>query len=162
MSDTGAHPRVEICDAFTIVGTEIRTTNKAESDPTTAQIGRHWQRFYESALADRIPNRIDAAVLYGVYAHYESDYRGAYSHLIGCEVSTGDEPPPAMTTLTIPRSRYLVFTGNGELPGVVISTWGAVWQYFERTVQDQRAYTTDFERYDQREPSRVEIYVAVK
>ena len=162
MSDSGAHPRAEVCDEFTVVGTEVRTTNEAESDPTTAQIGAHWQRFYESALADRIPNRTDGAVLYGVYTDYESDYRGAYSHLIACEVSNGGRALPAMTTLTIPRSKYLVFTGNGELPGVVIQTWGAVWQYFERDTRDKRAYTVDFERHDQREPSRVEIYIAVK
>jgi predicted transcriptional regulator YdeE len=161
MSDS-AHPRVEVCDEFTVVGTEVRTTNEAESDPTTAQIGAHWQRFYESALADRIPNRTDGAVLYGVYTDYESDYRGAYSHLIACEVSNDGRALPAMTTLTIPRSKYLVFTGNGELPGVVIQTWGAVWQYFERDTRDKRAYTVDFERHDQRESSRVEIYIAVK
>ncbi len=162
MSDSSVHPRVEVCDEFTVVGTEIRTTNEAESDLTTAQIGAHWQRFYESALADRIPNRADAAVVYGVYTDYESDYRGAYSHLIACEVSDGSEAPPAMKTLTIPGAKYLVFTGNGELPGVVIQTWGAVWQYFEQEVGDKRAYTVDFERHDQREPSRVEIYIAVK
>ena len=89
MSDSGAHPRVEVCDEFTVVGTEIRTTNEAESDPATAQIGLHWQRFYENALVERIPSRTDAAVLYGVYTGYESDYRGAYSHLIACEVSNG-------------------------------------------------------------------------
>jgi len=97
-----------------------------------------------------------------VYTGYESDYRGAYSHLIACEVSNGGKVPPAMTTLTIPREKYLVFTGKGELPGVVIQTWGAVWQYFEEQTRDKRAYTVDFERFDQREPSRVEIYIAVK
>ena len=45
MSDRGAYPRVEVCDEFTVVGTEIRTTNETESDPTTTQIGAHWQRF---------------------------------------------------------------------------------------------------------------------
>ena len=49
MSDSSVHPQVEVCDEFTVVGTEIRTTNEAESDLTTAQIGAHWQRFYESA-----------------------------------------------------------------------------------------------------------------
>ena len=162
MSDSGADPRVELRDEFTVVGTEIRTTNETERDPNTAKIGAHWQRFYESALADRIPNRTDAAVLYGVYTGYDSDYRGAYSHLIACEVSNGGKVLPAMTTLTIPAAQYLVFTGNGELPGVVIQTWGAVGQYFEREARDKRAYTVDFERHDQREPSRVEIYIAVK
>jgi len=37
-----------------------------------------------------------------------------------------------------------VFTGKGELPGVVIQTWGAVWQYFEEQTRDKRAYTVDF------------------
>ena len=89
MSDSGADPRVEVRGEFTVVGTEIRTTNEAESDPATAQIGLHWQRFYENALVERIPSRTDADVLYGVYTGYESDYRGAYSHLITCEVSEG-------------------------------------------------------------------------
>jgi predicted transcriptional regulator YdeE len=97
-----------------------------------------------------------------VYTGYESDHQGAYSHLIACEVGNGDAAQPHMTTLTIPESKYLVFTGNGELPDVVMQTWGAVWQYFERETRDKRAYTVDFERYDQREPSRVEIYIAVK
>jgi predicted transcriptional regulator YdeE len=43
-----------------------------------------------------------------------------------------------------------------------MQTWGSVWQYFERETRHKRAYTLDFERYDQREPSRVEIYIAVK
>jgi hypothetical protein len=53
MSDSGAHPRAEVCDEFTVVGTEVRTTNEAESDPTTAQIGAHLQRFYEIYIAVR-------------------------------------------------------------------------------------------------------------
>ena len=61
MSDSEAHPRVEVGDEFTVVGTEIRTNNEIESDATTAQIGAHWQRFYGSALGDWIPNRTDAA-----------------------------------------------------------------------------------------------------
>jgi predicted transcriptional regulator YdeE len=44
----------------------------------------------------------------------------------------------------------------------VVQTCGAVWQYFEQEARDKRAYTVDFERYDQREPSRIEIYIAVK
>lgn len=87
MSDRDTHPRAEVCDEFTVVGTEIRTTNETESDPATAQIGAHWQRFSASALADRIPNRTNAVIVYGVYTGYESDHRGAYSHLIACEVS---------------------------------------------------------------------------
>src|SRR5437588_13018533 len=41
------------------------------------------------------------------------------------------------TTLTIPREKYLVFTGKGELPGVVIQTWGAAWQYLEGQTRDK-------------------------
>ena len=55
-----------------------------------------------------------------------------------------------------------MFTGKGELPDVVIQTWGAVWQYFEEQMQDKRAYTVDFERFDQREPSRVGIYIGLR
>ena len=55
-----------------------------------------------------------------------------------------------------------MFTGKGELPSAVIQSWGAVWQYFEEPTRDKRVYTVDFEPFDQREPSRVEIYIAVR
>jgi predicted transcriptional regulator YdeE len=162
MSDHGAYPRLAICDGFTVVGTEIRTTNELERDPATAQIGAHWQRFYRDALADKVANRDDAAVTYGVYTDYESDDRGAYAQLVGCEVRGGGQVPLGMRTLAIPGGRYLVFTGTGELPAMVVQTWARVWQYFEGEAREERAYTVDFERYDQRDPSRVEIYIAVK
>jgi predicted transcriptional regulator YdeE len=37
-----------------------------------------------------------------------------------------------------------------------------VWLFFEEQTRDKRAHTVDFERFDQREPSRVEIYIAVR
>jgi len=161
MKDEHAEPRRETRGAMAVMGTQVRTSNEPEGDPVR-QIGSHWQRFYGEGLAGRIPNRTDTNVVYGVYTHYESDYRGPYSHLIACEVGDSANVPEGMSALTIPAAEYLVFTGVGEMPAVVMETWRAVWQHFEQSSRDERAYTVDFERYDQREPSRVEVHVAVK
>lgn len=162
MTDAHTQPRMVTRDGFTVMGTEIRTTNELEGDPATARIGEHWQRFYGDAIAERIPNRTDDAVTYGVYTDYESDDRAAYSQLIACEVRDGASSPSDVRTVRVPGGRYLVFTGIGEPPGVVMQTWSSVWRHFAGDTRDERAYTVDFERYDRRDPGRVEIYIALK
>ncbi len=63
--------------------------------------------------------------------------------------------------VVIREGKYMVFKGSGEVPQVVIDTWGKIWAYFsDNTAEHQRAYTTDFELY--KTQNEVEIYIAVK
>ena len=54
---------------------------------------------------------------------------------------------------------YLVFTGEGEMPQMVIDTWGEIWRYFAANPQVQRRFATDFEAYDG--PDQVAIHIGI-
>jgi predicted transcriptional regulator YdeE len=111
---------------------------------------------------ERIANQLPGSAVYGVYTDYESDHDGEYSLLIACAVSDAGAVPDDMRAVTVPSGKYMVFTGSGEVPQVVMQTWGAVWKFFDETPKFERAYTVDFERYDGEDPSRVEIFIAIR
>jgi predicted transcriptional regulator YdeE len=89
-------------------------------------------------------------VTYGVYHHYESDANGAYDLLVGGDVLTPRASTDAQpwSVIDIQDGPYAVFRAQGAMPNAVIEAWGRVWAHFaEPNCPDQRAYTTDFERY---------------
>jgi predicted transcriptional regulator YdeE len=153
-------PKRVTIDGKNVVGVEIRTTNHAEAVSETAKIPALWARFFQ--VEGAIPNRIDPGVVLGTYTRYESDYQGEYSLVVGAEVGDPGNVPAGMTGLTIPPAQYVVFTAEGEMPLALIKTWMHIWQYFSVTSENQRAYTTDFERHEKDAKGRVEIYIAIK
>lgn len=159
-----AGPQVVTHPIFNLMGIETRTKNALETDPETARIGKLWGRLFGEGLAGenltaKIPNRVDSPRVYGVYHKYHSDQNGAYSLLAGVEVTTLDNTPEALTGITIPEARYLVFSRKGQVPQVVMETWQAIWEYFSASGEHTRAFTADFEVYY---PDRIEIYIAIR
>ena len=67
-----------------------------------------------------------------------------------------------MTTLTIPAATYAVFTRKGPVAEVVCEAWEYIWQWSK---ENKRAFTTDFELYDERalDPNhaQLDIYIAL-
>jgi predicted transcriptional regulator YdeE len=96
-----------------------------------------------------------------VYTAYESDHTGEYSLVVGAAVHSAADVPDALVSVILPSATYLVFTAEGPMPDALIRTWMDIWRYFSDNVQYRRAYTADFERYDKREPARVDVYVAL-
>jgi predicted transcriptional regulator YdeE len=113
-------PQLQRLDAFNVAGLTARTTNRDESDPQVARIGTLWERIYE-----KLPQRSDDMRLYGVYSAYETDAHGAFDVTTGVAVSDGP------TAVRIEGGNYLVFSGQGEMPQMVLAVWQAIWQYFE-------------------------------
>lgn len=139
----------------TIKGLQVRTNNKHEMDPACAKIGNLARRFDEHVVVDYR----GGARVYGVYSEYEADLNGMFTVLIGADRI--DKSQLELSEVIIPKGKYLVFTGSGQVPQVVIDTWKKVWTYFEETACDhQRAYTTDFEFY--KNASSIEIYISIK
>ncbi len=138
-----------------ISGLSIRTRNALEMNPETAQIGKLIQRFDQNIRV----NFKEGARVYSVYFDYESDVSGEYTMLAGADrIESSKE---VLQEVTIRAGTYLMFSGCGEVPQMVIDTWSTIWQYFsDPKAAHQRAYTTDFEFY----PSQhaVEIYIAIK
>lgn len=146
-------PRRARLDPFDVAGLTARTSNRDESDPGAARIGPLWGRFFDERVYETLPQRADDRHLYGVYSAYEADREGAFDITAGVAVAGG----PA--TVRIEGGDYLVFTGQGEMPQMVLAVWQAIWQYFEAHPEIRRRYRSDFEAYAG--PDQVAIHIGV-
>ncbi|GER17332.1 GyrI-like domain-containing protein [Variovorax boronicumulans] len=140
-------------DAFRVAGLTVRTTNREEIDPATARIGALWNRFFGEQTYESTPHRTSDTRIFSVYSAYESDAHGAFDMTAGVAVSDG------ANSVAIEAGDYLVFTGRGEMPQMVIATWQRIWQYFEAHPEIVRRYRSDFEAYEG--PDAVAIHIGV-
>ncbi|MDN6885136.1 effector binding domain-containing protein [Variovorax sp. CAN2819] len=140
-------------DAFRVSGLTIRTTNREESDPATARIGKLWDRFFGEETYASTPERTSDARIFSLYSAYESDAHGAFDVTAGVAVSGGEG------SLAVEAGDYLVFNGQGQMPQMVIATWERIWQYFEAHPGIARRYRSDFEAYEG--PDKVAIHIGV-
>lgn len=146
-------------EPFSVVGISVRTTN--ENGRSMTDIGGLWQRFISENIAARIPNKIDNTV-YSVYTDYESDHTKPYTTILGCRVKRLDTVPEEFTIKHIEGGDYTVFTAQGKISeGFVTQQWIKIWE-----APISRAYTADFEVYDDRagdpENAEVDILVAIQ
>ncbi|KQX84975.1 GyrI-like domain-containing protein [Variovorax sp. Root473] len=140
-------------DAFRVSGLTVRTTNREENDPATARIGALWNRFFGEQTYGVTLHRTSDTRIFSVYSAYESDAHGAFDVTAGVAVSEGAD------SIAIEAGDYLVFTGRGEMPQMVIATWQRIWQYFEAHPEIVRRYRSDFEAYAG--PDAVAIHIGV-
>ena len=148
--------------ASSFIGLEVRTTNALESNIATAKISALWQDFFSRNLLQQIPQQVPSGKLYGLYTRFASDYRGEFSVVIGAEVFPDAIAPPGLTQVQSSASKYLVFSGTGDMPQTVLDTWQQIWAYFsDPACPYQRRYQTDFESYDGTRPNTIEIYIGV-
>ena len=144
--------KVEV-QSKTVTGLQIHTKNADEMNPKTQKIAPLWGRFYSEML----PTLSEGATVYGVYHNYESDAQGEFDVLVGADKL---ELTEEMKSVEIQAGKYLMFPVKGELPQAIIETWTQVWAYFEDpSIDERRAYETDFELY--KSADVVEIYIGV-
>ena len=142
-------------DEKQINGISIRTTNENEMNPEKARIGSLWQTFDNKVPVDYKKGKR----VYGIYYNYESDANGEFSVLAGTDQI--DASVEELEKINIIAGKYLVFEAKGEMPQVVIDTWGKIWEYFSNEKAEyQRTYTTDFEYY--KNQNEIEVCIAVK
>lgn len=139
-------------DAFAVAGLTIRTSNSAESNPQTAQIGALWGRFFAENVMQQTANRSADPRNFGVYSGYESDASGAFDVTAGVAVSEGE-------VVRVAAGDYLVFKAEGIVPMSVVGAWQRVWAYFEAHPEIKRRYQTDFEAYSS--PTEAAVYIGV-
>lgn len=148
MSST--QPIMKHVDSFTVTGFRVRTQNKDEFDEATAKLPTLWQQFYST--------QPDAnTTVFGVYSHYESNENGFYNVTVGIE---GNKENMELSTIKINSGNYLVFSGKGPMPQIVIETWKNIWNYFGSECNHQRNFITDYEMYSHGD--EVSIYIGVK
>lgn len=150
--------------SFQIIGMTARTSNANEMK-ANAQIPHLWETYYQQQVFTQIPAASEQPITYGLYSDYVSDVNGEYSVTIGLEANA-EELPQGLVAKKIPAAKYLVFTSEkGPLPQIVIKAWQDIWAWFEQS-NIERAYTGDFEVYDERctdpNEARIDIYIAIK
>ena len=144
-----------ILDEKRIAGLSVRTNNASEMQPETAKIGALHQTFAQQAKVAYEKG----ACLYGVYYQYESDYTGDFNVLVGAEPNLLASKAE-LEHVALPAGDYLVFSGEGGMPQVVIDVWQEIWRYFSSDdCIHRRAYTVDFECHTSE--SSVDVYIAV-
>lgn len=138
-----------------IFGLSARTNNAAEMNPSTGKIGPLVHKFDSQVEVDYR----GGARVYSVYYSYESDVTGDYSVLVGADVVASSSVE--LSEVKIQEGDYLVFSGSGQVPQIVIETWQKIWSYFANPgCPHTRAYETDFEFY--KSQNDIEIYIGVK
>ncbi len=149
-----------------LIGIKVRTSNKGELDSATAKIAPCVQKYFVQQISGNINNRLKPNATYCAYTDYESDYHGEYTFFIGEEVSSFSNTQEGLSTLVVPRQKYVKFTTeSGAMPNIVINSWNQIWQMTPEDLGGTRAYYTDFEVYDQRaiDPQNtvLDIYIGI-
>jgi predicted transcriptional regulator YdeE len=149
-----------------LIGIKCRTNNYSEQDPITAKIGKMMQKYFQTAVSEKIANRSNPNTIYCVYSEYDTDQNGDYTYFIGEEVSEFSGVIEEMSELTIPAQNYIKFTnGPGPMPEVCISVWQKIWSMTSKEFGSARSYLADFEIYDSRaaDPTNavLDVYVGI-
>lgn len=123
-------------------------TNIFSDEKMIEKIKTVWQEA-QAKLTDHTGN------IYGVYNHYQSDYRGDYTLSIAV-----DEPIKHVTTIITPNpiDNYCVFVVDDNHEDKIYQTWQHIWG-LEQERKIIRAYDVDFEKYHP--DGKVEIYISV-
>lgn len=149
------------------VGLKIETSNMNEMEPSTAKIPDAWEKFFEGNISAQISNKTDEDTCYGVYSDFADGADGKYILTIGSMVKEIGEQDPKLSSKTLPKSKYMVFTSEaGPIPKVLVESWVYIWNYFREHPEYQRSFTGDFELYDERcnnpQNSVIDIYISIK
>ncbi len=140
-------------------GLSVRTTNQAELNPTTAQLGTLWLSFYQNIFS-KLPA---GSAAYGIYHNYESDAHGAFDVTASCEqdIEFAGAESLNLKVVTVPTGKYLVFSEQGAMPIAVITAWQKAWAYFnDPNCEHTRLYDVDFEHYVSQ--TQVDVYIGVE
>ncbi len=142
-----------------VIGVPLRTAYKTAAK----DIPPFWESFYTDRIADRIPSKKSDAIM-AVYTDYESDYKGAYTLIIGLPVLSLTDIPEGMVGITIPEGKFAHIEVKGDIKTAIPEAWQSIWD--DEKLEEQRAYTFDYEVYAERaaDPNNaiVDIFLSLK
>ncbi|MFD0697557.1 GyrI-like domain-containing protein [Paenibacillus sp. GCM10027628] len=150
---------------FQVIGISTRTSNALEAGGH-GSIPKLWESFYQQQISRKVPNPMPDSPTFEVYTDYENGVTGAYNVLIGLKAADTADVPAGLAATSIPAGTYAIFTTEkGPIFQNVPACWAAIWEFVEQG-GIERAYTGDFELYDERasnpQEAVVDIYIAVK
>jgi predicted transcriptional regulator YdeE len=145
---------------FSVIGISVRTSN--ENGQSAKDIPALWNKLMSEGIVEKIPNKMDRSI-YCIYTEYEKDHTKPYTTILACKVTNLDSIPDGMIGKTFEEANYSRRIAKGNiLQGMVLREWTNIWNS-----DLPRAYTADFEIYDEKkaqdmENAEVEIFVAIK
>ena len=150
-----------------LVGITARTSNSAEMNPETAQIGATINKYFSQGIPQRVINQVGNGKTYCVYTEYENGIFGQYTYFIGQEVTSFEGIADDLFKLTIPAQNYAKFTSDsGQMPDVCIDVWQNIWKMDALGFGGERTYIADFELYDERayDPQNtvLDVFIGIK
>ena len=154
-------PKIISKKAFPVIGIELKTTTRGGKN--FLEIPQFWQRAIQNEQIKKIPNKKQTATVLGICMDFEAD--GAFSYIIGSEVTDTDHVPDDMVCKQITDAQYAVFTARGKLPDSIQDTWKYIYQEWLPNSKYQHAHSPEFELYDERsdnsENAEVDIYIPI-
>ncbi len=140
---------------FQVVG--IQEKIKYHDPNESNRIGKAWQKFFEQKTLEKIPHQFQPLRIIGLYTDYDKE--GNCNLIIGAQVTQYNSTfTPEFVHRKIPAQHYAMFSGKGDPSQVVPELWQKIWQAKEL----QRTFLHDFELYESKQESTIEIYVAIK
>ena len=152
--------KVEALDkeGFYLAGISVRTIN--QNGESKKDLMALWTRFMRERMVSQIPDRTSDDI-YCVYTDYAGDHTDYYTAVLGCRVNSLTSIPQGFTEITIPDSKYNVYSLAGKFPENVRIAWEEIWNS-----DADRKYTADFDLYSANarsfDETEVKIYLAVK
>lgn len=147
-------------EEFYLIGLSLKDKTSNINQQAMIDCGNLWQRFEKEKITTQIPNKLGEE-LFAVYHDYDGDYTQPYAYFIGCKVKKGTVAPEELDSLVIPKNRYQKIVAKGKMPDCVANAWIEIWKG-----DLPRAYTADFEVYDEQSKdwnnALVNIYLAIK
>jgi predicted transcriptional regulator YdeE len=130
----------DVNEAMAVEGPELRTS----FDTAAEDIGPFWGRFMAQGWLDRLPHS-DPGALYAVYCDYASDFRGAYTMILGMRAHPAEPITPGARRVPIPSGRFAKVAFAGDPRSVVWEAWRFVNERWDRN--EERRYAADYEQY---------------
>lgn len=125
-----------------VIGLGVRTSLSGAATDIPAL----WQRVMQEGSLEKVPRWAGDANVYAVYTDYASDYRGAYTMIIGVAVDPEAPTPAGMQRAVIPAGAYATVRAEGPPQEAIWGAWRFFWEEWPR--RSERRYGSDFERYD--------------
>ena len=135
-----------------VVGFLARTNNTAPDMQKV--IGGLWQKLYSPDNFAKVSDRKNEKAL-GIYTDYSSDENGDYTVMTAFEVN-GSEAQKGFEIRKIPAGKYAKFIVNGNMITAVQEFWQKLWN-----MDLERAFTCDFEEYQNADPENAKIYIYI-
>lgn len=139
-----------------MAGLKVRTSNSDLS--MGSRIGELWGRLYEGGVYQSISGKKNGNSI-GLYTNYESDVRGEYDVVVGCEIDEDAAVSDSLETAIIPAGKYAKFIVRGHVQQAVANFWMQLW-----SMDLDRKYSGDFEEYqsgDDMDNAEIHIYIAL-